>query len=53
MSERVTYWIHFTLSDGSEDKVQVSGDTIEEIRQAAEHEVSKRGGFDPWAEVVS
>jgi hypothetical protein len=42
--------IHFTLKDGTEDSVVVSGDTIEEIREKAEKEVSSRGGLDPWSE---
>lgn len=49
----MTYKIHFTLADGSEDSVVVSGETVDEIREAAQHELDKRGGFDPWSEELS
>lgn len=44
------YRIHFTLADGSEDSVIVSGDTIEEVRESAAYQVDIRGGRDPWSE---
>jgi hypothetical protein len=46
----MTFRIHYTLADGSEDSVVVSGDSIDEIREAATLEVEKRGGSDPWSE---
>ena len=46
------YRIHFTLADGSEDSVTVSGGSIEAIRERANVEVAKRGGRDPWSEEV-
>lgn len=42
--------IHFTLSDGTEDFVVILGDTIDEIREKAQAELTKRGGQDPWSE---
>lgn len=47
------YRIHFTLSDGSEDSVVVSGGSLEAIRKRAHEEVEKRGGRDPWSEEIS
>lgn len=44
------YKIYYTLVDGSEDFVNVSGDTIDEIRKEAEREVEKRGGINLWSE---
>ena len=45
----MTFEIHFTLKDGSEDFVVISGDTISEIQEIAVREVEKRGGSDPWS----
>jgi hypothetical protein len=42
--------IHFTLNDGTEDSIVVSGDTLEEIREKAYAELDKRGGRDAWSE---
>jgi hypothetical protein len=44
--------IHFTLSDGKEDSVIVSGSTIEAIREAAIDAVERRQGKDPWSEEI-
>lgn len=33
-----------------EDSVVVSGDTVEDVREAANRELEKRGGLDPWSE---
>ena len=44
------YRIHFTLSDGTEDSIVLTGSTIQEIRENADIEVNKRGGIDPWSE---
>ena len=41
--------IHFELHDGTEDYIVISGATIDEIRAAAEREVAKRGGKNPWS----
>jgi len=46
----MTFRIHFDLPDGSQDSVTIAGDTIDEIREQADHEVEKRGGTDPWSE---
>lgn len=47
------YRIHYTLADGSEDSVVVTGGSIEAIRERAEEEVAKRGGTNPWSEPIS
>ena len=46
------YEIHFTTKDGRGDYVVVEGDTVEEIREKAEAEVSKRDGRDPWSKEI-
>jgi hypothetical protein len=43
--------IHFTLSDGSEDSLVLTG-TIEEIQEKAKAEVSQRMARSPWSEVL-
>lgn len=45
-----TYRIHYTLSDGSEDSIVLSGETVDEIRERAQEAVAARGGRDPWSE---
>lgn len=47
------YRIHYTLADGSEDSILISGGSIEGIRARAEEELAKRGGTNPWSEEVS
>lgn len=42
--------IHFTLADGSEDSIVISGETVGDVREKANREVEKRGGSDPWSE---
>jgi len=49
--------IHYTLPadprlslSAHENSVVVSGETIDEIREAATREVEKRGGVDQWSE---
>ncbi|UVG34436.1 hypothetical protein SEA_GAZEBO_67 [Microbacterium phage Gazebo] len=44
------YRIHFTLADGTEDSVVISGGSVEAIRDRADEEVARRGGRDPWSE---
>ena len=46
----MTFKIHFELSDGTEDSVIITGDTVDEIRTKADAELEKRGGADPWSE---
>ena len=46
----MTFKIHYTLADGTEDSIVLSGDTVEEIREQADKEVGARGGVDPWSE---
>jgi hypothetical protein len=45
--------IHFELHDGYEDWIDLSGDTPEEIRTKADQELAKRGGVNPWSEILS
>lgn len=52
--KRMTFRIHFTHSDGTEDSLKISGDTLEQIRDAAAAELKSRG-VDPataWSEEV-
>lgn len=44
------YRTHYTLADGSEDSIVLSGDTIEEIREKAQSEIERRGATNPWSE---
>lgn len=46
----MTFRIHYTLPDGTEDAVVLSGDTVEEIREKANYEVSKRKATNAWSE---
>lgn len=46
------YRIHYTLADGAEDSIVVSGESIADIRERAEEEVSRRRGTNPWSEVL-
>ncbi len=43
--------IYFTRPDGTNDYFILCG-SVEEIRENAEIEIAKRGGFDPWSEVI-
>ena len=43
--------IHFTVGE-YEDSMVLSGDSPEEIRSTAETEIAKRGGTDPWSEII-
>ena len=43
--------IHYTLLDDSEDAIVLCG-TPDEIREKAEVELQRRGGFDPWSEIL-
>lgn len=42
--------IYFTLPDGSEDFVTVTGETVKEVREKAMREVKKRNGRNPWSQ---
>ena len=44
-----TFEIHYTLPNGGEDYVTISGYTLEEVRDEADAAVEKRGGRDPWS----
>jgi len=45
------YRIHFER-DGIEDFIEISGETIEEIKLQAEAEVEVRNGCNPWSEEI-
>lgn len=47
------YRIHYTLADGSEDSMLISGGSIEGIQKRAAEEIDKRGAVNPWSEKVS
>lgn len=49
----MTFRIHFTWPDGTEDSVILSGDTVEEIREKAHAEVARRNGSNPWSEEIT
>ena len=42
--------INYTLQGGTEDSFLLDGDSIEEMREMAESELTRRGGVDPWSE---
>lgn len=42
--------INFTVGE-HEDSIVLEG-SIEEIREQADAELAKRGGTDPWSEVI-
>lgn len=44
--------IHFTVDD-TDDSIDVEGDTLEQIREQAAFELSKRGGSEPWSEELT
>ena len=45
--------IHFTWPDGSQDYVDVEGETVDEVRTLADQAVSSRGGTYSWSEELS
>lgn len=48
------YRIHFTRNDGSEDSIDLEGETEESIRDQAEEAFVTRGLLDPqpWSEEI-
>lgn len=46
----MTFRITGTTKTGDEDSLVIIGDTIEDIRDIAKEEVSKRGWTDCWSE---
>lgn len=44
--------IHYTLPDGAEDSIVITGESTDEIREKADAEISKRIGTDPWSEEI-
>lgn len=49
----MVFKIHYEHADGVEDAFVVSGDTLEEIKKAADKGIEKRGGINPWSEELS
>ena len=49
----MTFRIHFTWPDGTEDSFIVSGETVEEIRALAQAGVAYRNGSNPWSEEIA
>ena len=47
---RMKFRIHYTLQGDIEDSFILDGDSIEEMREMAESELTRRGGVDPWSE---
>ena len=43
--------IHWEYASGIEDSMELEG-TLEELQVAARDEVAKRGGQNPWSEVL-
>jgi hypothetical protein len=43
--------IHFTVGD-YDDSIVVDGSSPEEIRTKADAELAKRGGTNPWSEII-
>lgn len=44
--------IHFELPDGTEDSIVITGETISEIREAAQEAVEARHGIKAWSEAI-
>ena len=52
MSEEIKkFRIHFTVN-GVEDYIDLEG-TVKQVRAEATVEVDRRGGKDPWSEVIN
>lgn len=49
----ISFRIHYTLRDGTEDSVLISAETIEEIREQAQQEIESRNAINPWSEFVA
>ena len=49
----MNFLIHFELVDGTEDSIQVSGETIKEIQEKANTEIKKRDGKNSWSEELT
>lgn len=47
----MTVRIHYTLPDGTEDSLVLTG-TLDELRERARREVDARGGKNEWSEVL-
>ena len=48
----MTVRIHYTLPDGTEDSVVLTG-TLDDLQVRARTEVNLRGGTNEWSEVLS
>lgn len=52
MADTLTFKIHFTLPDGSEDYVVIQGEDMDELRDKARDAVESRHGTNPWSEQI-
>jgi hypothetical protein len=52
MGAGMNFRIHFTWPNGTEDSFDVSGSTVEEVREKAHEGVAARNGSDPWSEPI-
>jgi hypothetical protein len=48
----LTFKIHFTLPDGTEDYVAIQGEDMDDLREKARDTVESRRGTDPWSEQI-
>lgn len=44
--------IHFTYPNGTADYIDLTADTVNEIRELAAAEVKSRQATNPWSEVL-
>ena len=49
----MTYRIHYTLPDGSEDSVVLSADSLDELGEIARKFVASRNATNPWSEELT
>lgn len=48
----MTYRIHFTWPDGTEDSFVIEGEDMDEIGERARAGVAERQGTNPWSEEI-
>lgn len=46
---RMKFQIFFTLPNGETDSFIIEGDTVNEIREKTDYEITKRGVVDAWS----
>lgn len=52
MTSPLKFRIHYTLPDGTEDHIIVTGDTCDEIRDQADKAIAARKAHDPWSDEI-